>query len=242
VSRNRQRQVIDAVQALDQLEYDRIGDEKLTARIKQYELAFKMQASVPKLLDFSDEPKKIKDMYGVEKPDGTFAANCLLARRLAESGVRFIQLYHRGWDHHAGLVQFMKVCTDLCDRPTAALINDLKQRGMYDDTLIVWTGEFGRTPMAQPAKKKGLGVGRDHHIKAFSLFLAGGAVKNGITYGETDELGYNVVDKPIPVRNLHATILHLLGLDHEALLVERNGLDVSLTGPEEAFIVPDLIA
>ena len=167
-----------------------------------------MQASVPNLMDLSDEPQHILDMYGAKPGAGSFASNCLLARRLAERGVRFIQLYHRGWDHHGGLEKYMKICCDHTDQATWALVTDLKQRGMLEDTLIIWGGEFGRTPMFQG---KG-GAGRDHHIKGFSMWMAGGGIKPGTTFGETDELGYHSVKDIVHVRDLHATSLHMLGI------------------------------
>ncbi|MCA9039132.1 MAG: DUF1501 domain-containing protein, partial [Planctomycetaceae bacterium] len=182
---------------------------------------------VPELMDISDEPKHVLDMYGTEGADGSFAYNCLLARRLAERGVRFIQLYHRGWDHHNDLTKFMKVCSGLTDQPTAALIQDLKQRDMLKDTLIVWTGEFGRTPMAQ--SNKGDSAGRDHHMRSFSLFLCGGGVRGGQTFGATDELGYHAAENPVHVNDLHATLLHQLGLDHKKLTYFYQGRKFRLT-------------
>jgi len=233
--RTRQRDVIDAANALNRLRMAPTANPEIATRIAQYEMAFRMQASVPELIDMADEPKHILEMYGVKQPgDGSFASNCLLARRLAERGVRFIHLYHRGWDHHGGLQKYMKICSDLCDQPTAALIRDLKQRGMLDDTLVIWGGEFGRTPMAQ-------GDGRDHHIKGFSMMLAGGGIKAGVTHGATDELGYAAVEDVVHVRDLHATMLHLLGIDHERFSVKHQGLDVRLTGVEPASPVTPLI-
>jgi uncharacterized protein (DUF1501 family) len=185
-------------------------------------MAFLMQASVPGLMNISDEPPKILEMYGTKGADGSFAANCLLARRLAERGVRFIQLYHRDWDHHGNLKHDIKLKIEEVDKPVAALIQDLKNRGMLDDTLIVYGGEFGRTPMAQ-------GSGRDHHIKGFSMWLAGGGIKGGITHGKTDDLGYNAVDDIVHVHDLHATMLHLLGIDHLRLTYKFQGRDFRLT-------------
>ena len=177
--------------------------------------------------------------YGCEPGDGSFASNCLLARRLAERGVRFIQLYHRGWDHHNDLVKFIQGNARNVDQATAALITDLKERGLLDDTLIIWGGEFGRTPMAQ--KNKG-GPGRDHHMKGFSMFLAGGGIKGGTCHGATDELGYHAVEKVVHVRDLHATILHQLGIDHERLSLKFQGLDLRLTGVEPARVVREILA
>jgi hypothetical protein len=226
VDRQRQGEVIDAVAELDRLRNAELKNPDADTRIAQYELAFRMQMSVPKLMDISDESQSTLDLYGVSGADGTFGYNCLLARRLAERGVRFIQLYHRGWDHHNDLKKFMGVCSGLCDRGTAALITDLKQRGMLYETLIVWGGEFGRTPMAQSDKGD---VGRDHHMRAFSMFLAGGGVRGGMTYGATDELGYHAVEKPVHVNDLHATMLHQLGIDHTRLTYRYQGRNFRLT-------------
>ncbi len=215
-----------------------INDPEVAARIAAYELAFKMQTSVPELMDLSGETQATLDMYGAKPGDGSFASNCLLARRMAERGVRFIQLYHRDWDHHGDLVRYMNICCGLTDQPAWALLTDLKQRGMLDETLIIWGGEFGRTPMFQG---KG-GPGRDHHIKAFSMWLAGGGVRGGLTYGATDELGYSSVENVVHVRDLHATILHLLGIDHERFSVKHQGLDARLTGVEKARVLTDVLA
>ncbi|MFT5856962.1 MAG: arylsulfatase A-like enzyme, partial [Verrucomicrobiales bacterium] len=185
-----------------------------------------------------DEPQSVLDLYGATPGDGSYASNCLLARRLAERGTRFIQLYHRGWDHHGGLQKYMGICSGLTDRPTWALLTDLKQRGMLDDTLVVWGGEFGRTPMFQGKD----GAGRDHHIKGFSMWMAGGGIKPGISHGATDELGYNAVDQVVHVRDLHATMLHLLGIDHTRFSVQFQGLDSKLTGVEESHVVRDILA
>ncbi len=237
VSRQQQRQLIDAVRDLNRHRTQgRIRPETET-RIAAAEMAFRMQTSVPELMDMSDEPRHVLEMYGAEPGDGSYASNCLLARRLAERGVRFIHLYHRGWDHHGDLVKHMNTCCGLTDRATWALVQDLKQRGMLDDTLIIWGGEFGRTPMFQG---KG-GPGRDHHIKGFSMWMAGGGVRGGTTWGSTDELGYHAVDNVVPVRDLHATMLHLLGIDHERLSVPHQGLDMRLTGVEEAHVLHDIL-
>jgi uncharacterized protein (DUF1501 family) len=191
-------------------------------------MAFRMQASVPDLVDLSDEPKEVLEMYGTKGADGTFAANCLLARRLAERGVRFIQLYHRGWDHHGGVKNGIKGVAGMVDRPTWALITDLKRRGMLEDTLILWGGEFGRTPMNE-GRNNSKFLGRDHHPRAFTVWMAGGGVKAGAVVGATDELGYNPVEDPVDVHDLHATILHLLGLDHTRLTYRFQGRDFRLT-------------
>jgi hypothetical protein len=223
VSPNEQKDVIDAVTRLNQMQNAVVDDPEIATRIGQYELAFKMQASVPALMDLKDEPKKVLESFGTQGSDGSFAANCLLARRLAQKGVRFIQLYHRDWDHHGGVKDGIKLKIEEIDRPVAALIKDLKRLGMFEDTLIVLTGEFGRTPMSQG------GNGRDHHMKGFSIVLAGGGVKGGVSHGATDEMGYNAVEKPFPVHDLHATMLHLLGVDHERLTVRFQGRDYRLT-------------
>ncbi len=237
VSGQLQERVVDSVMALDGHRQAKLHDPDLAARLAAYETAFHMQTSVPELVDMSDEPQHVLDMYGAVPGDGSYASNCLLARRLAERGVRFIHLYHRGWDHHGDLVQHMNTCCRLTDKATAALVMDLKQRGMLADTLIVWGGEFGRTPMFQG---KG-GPGRDHHIKGFSMWVAGGNIRPGISYGATDELGYNAVENPVHVRDMHATMLHLLGIDHKHFTVKFQGLDMRLTGVEEAHVLHDIL-
>ncbi len=214
---------IAAINELNRMQYDAVKDPEILTRIAQYELAFKMQSSVPGLVDMSKEPKSVLEMYGAEPGDGSFASNCLLARRLAERGVRFIQLYHRDWDHHTGIPVNLPLKALEVDRATAALIKDLKQRGMLDDTLVIWGGEFGRTPMSQS------GTGRDHHIKGFSYMLAGGGIKGGVTYGATDELGYAAIKDPVSIHDLHATMLRLLGIDHLRMTVKVQGLDARLT-------------
>jgi hypothetical protein len=234
VSRTQQKKLIDAVSKLNKIGNQRFNDPEIPTRMSQYEMAFRMQASVPELMDLSKEPKHVLDMYGAKPGDGSFASNCLLARRLAERGVRFIQLYHRGWDHHGGIKNGVKQTGKFVDQGTAALIKDLKQRDMLDETLIIWGGEFGRTPMAQ-------GSGRDHHIAGFSTFLCGGGVKSGMRYGATDELGYEAVEDVVHVRDLHATVLALLGIDHKKLAVKFQGLDMRLTGVEEAHILKKLM-
>jgi hypothetical protein len=231
-----QREIVDAVQRLNTLRDAQVPDPEISARISQYEMAYRMHASVPELTDLSDEPQHILDMYGTKGADGSFASNCLLARRMAERGVRFIQLYHRGWDHHSNLKNDMPVSAKLVDQASAALVQDLKQRGMLEDTIILWGGEFGRTPMAQ-------GSGRDHHIQGFSMWMAGGGFKAGTTYGETDELGYNASPETVVnIRDFHATLLHQLGIDHRKLTVKFQGLDQGLTGVERARVVKDILA
>ena len=238
VDADRQRDVVDAVQQLNQLQNAAVQDPEITTRISQYEMAFRMQMSVPELVDISKEPKGVLDLYGAQPGDGSFASNCLLARRLAERGVRFIQLYHRGWDHHNGLVDYMQNhCGPSVDRAIAGLLTDLKRKGMFEDTLIVWGGEFGRTPMAQ--RNKGA-VGRDHHMKGFNLWLAGGGIKGGVTHGTTDPLGYNAEENRTHVNDLHATLLHLLGIDHEKLTYRFQGRDFRLTDVHGKLIKPVL--
>jgi hypothetical protein len=222
VSRDQQQDVVDAVGKLNAMQNGLVEDPEIATRITQYEMAFRMQASVPELMDLSGEPKEILEMYGTQGSDGSFAANCLLARRLAERGVRFIQLYHRDWDHHGGLKDGIKLKAEEVDKPTAALITDLKNRGMLDDTLVVWGGEFGRTPMAQ-------GNGRDHHIKGFSMFVAGGGIQGGVQLGSTDDLGYNAVEDVTSVHDFHATMLYLMGVDHKKLTYKFQGRDFRLT-------------
>ena len=201
-----QSESIETINRLNRLQHQSLGDPEIQTRISQYEMAFRMQTSVPELMDTSTEPKRILDLYGAEPGDGSFASNCLLARRLAERGVRFIQLYHRDWDHHGSVKPNISIKAEETDRATAALIKDLKDRGMLDETLIVWGGEFGRTPMSQG------GDGRDHHIKGFSFMMAGGGIRGGTSYGGTDELGYAAVDNPVSINDFHATMLHLLGI------------------------------
>lgn len=224
VCQSTQRQVVEEIQRLNGFLAEEQNDPEIATRTAQYEMAFKMQTSVPELLEMKKEPQTMLDLYGVKEPgDGSFASNCLLARRLAERGVRMIQLYHRAWDHHTNLELGMKEGAEAVDQATAALIQDLKDRGMLDDTLILWGGEFGRTPMGQ-------GTGRDHHILSFSVFMAGGGIKPGITWGSTDELGYRAVEDIVEVHDLHATMLALLGIDHHRLTTKFQGLDVRLTG------------
>ncbi len=224
VCQSNQRQVVEEVNRLNGMLAEQRVDPEIQTRIAQYEMAFQMQTSVPELTDFRKESKETLESYGIAEPgDGSFASNCLMARRLAERGVRMIQLYHRAWDHHDGIEKAMPSAAKDVDQPTAALIRDLRQRGMLDDTLLLWGGEFGRTPMTQ-------GTGRDHHILAFSIFLAGGGIKAGTSYGATDDLGYRAVDNVVNVHDLHATLLQLLGIDHKRLSVKFQGLDARLTG------------
>ncbi len=224
VTRSQQLDVVKAVNKLNAQRDAIVDDPEITTRIAQYEMAFQMQASVPELMDVTGEPKNVLDLYGCKPGDGSFASNCLLARRLAERGVRFIQLYHKDWDHHGGVKQGIEFKAEEVDRACMALITDLKQRDMLKDTLVVWAGEFGRTPMSQG------GDGRDHHNAGFTVWLCGGGIKPGMIYGATDELGYNAIENPIDVHDLHATMLQVLGIDHTRLSVKFQGLDMRLTG------------
>jgi len=228
VDRELRRDMLDGLGELNHLQLETEGDPEIETRVKQYEMAFKMQASVPELTDLTKEPARVLESYGpdVHRP-GSFAANCLLARRLAERGVRFIQLYHRNWDnHHALPLNLPKQCLDV-DQPQAALVRDLKQRGMLEDTLVVWGGEFGRTTYGQGALQAN--YGRDHHGRCFTMWVAGGGFKPGMVHGETDEYGYNIARDPVSVHDLHATLLHCLGLDHERLTFRFQGRDYRLT-------------
>ena len=211
-------------------------DPEVATRIAQYEMAFQMQASVPELIDVAGETAETFQLYGCQAGDGSFASNCLLARRLAERGVRFIQLYHKDWDHHGGVKEGVALKAGEIDRACMALITDLKRRGLFDETLIVWAGEFGRTPMSQG------GSGRDHHNKAMTVWLAGGGIKGGIVHGMSDELGYAAADKPTTVHDLHATMLHQLGIRHDAFSVKFQGLDARLTGVEGARVISEIVA
>lgn len=223
------KSMLDQLEALNEMGYQEFGDPEIHTKIQQYEMAYRMQTAVPEITDISKEPDHIIKMYG---PDclvpGTYAANCLLARKLSESGVRFIQLYHQGWDQHGNLVGEMPLQAQDVDRASAALITDLKQRGLLDETLVIWGGEFGRTNYCQGKLSDG-NYGRDHHPRCYSLWMAGGGVKAGISYGETDEFGYNIVKDPVHVHDLHATILHLMGLNHEQLTFKHLGRRFRLT-------------
>ena len=236
VTRQRQQDVVAAVNSINASQNALVDDPEIATRIAQYEMAFKMQMSVPELMDARDEPSAVMQLYGCTPGDGSFASNCLLARRLAERGVRFIQLYHRDWDHHGGVKEGIELKAKEVDRACAALVRDLKQRGMFEDTLIVWAGEFGRTPMSQG------GNGRDHHNKGFSVWLAGGGVRGGGAYGATDELGYAAVENVVTVHDLHNTMLHLLGIDGERFTVKVQGLDAKLTGVEPSNVMHDILA
>jgi hypothetical protein len=235
LSRDAQLESITAINRLNRIEDRVLHDPEIQTRISQYEMAFRMQASVPGLMDMSQEPQSALDSYGAKPGDGSYASNCLLARRLAERGVRFIQLYHRDWDHHSAVKSGIAYKAEEVDRPTMALIADLKQRGMLNDTLVIFGGEFGRTPMSQ-------GDGRDHHIQGFSYMVAGGGIKGGMAHGATDDLGYAAVEKPVSVHDFHATVLYLLGIDAEKLAVNYQGLDVKLVGPTGGTVVKEILA
>jgi hypothetical protein len=222
------RQLIDAMQELNRKQLDVLGDPAIATHIENYELAFRMQTSVPELVDITKEPKEILEMYGAEPGKASYANNCLLARRLAERGVRFIQLCHRDWDHHGNLPEGIKAQTKNTDQASAALIRDLKQRGLLDDTLVIWGGEFGRTAYSQGEITKN-DFGRDHHPRCFSIWMAGGGMKAGLVYGRTDDFGYNVVENPVGVHDFHATMLHCLGIDHTRFTYRFEGRDFRLT-------------
>ena len=236
------KEMLTALNQLNRKNYQEVGDPEIHARISQYEMAFRMQTSVPELTDFSSEPDYILDMYGpdVHKP-GTFAYCCLMARRLAERGVRFSQIFHRGWDQHGNVTGDLPNQARDIDQPATALIQDLKQRGMLDDTLVVWGGEFGRTIYCQGSLTQ-KNYGRDHHPKCYTVWMAGAGVKPGIVYGETDDFSYNIVRDPVHIHQLNATILDQLGVDHRLLSVKFQGLDHRLTGVEEAKVIDDILA
>ncbi len=229
MSDNMRRRMLDELAAMNRRRYAEVGDPEIQSRIAQYEMAYRMQTSVPELTDITDEPQHVLDMYGPEvKKPGTFAANCLLARRLAERGVRFTQVFIRQWDQHGNLPNDIRRQCGIVDQPCAALINDLKQRGMLEDTLVIWGGEFGRTIYCQGGLTK-TNYGRDHHPRCYTKWMAGGGIRPGIVYGETDDFSYNVVDKPVHIHDLNATILHCLGIDHERLTYRHQGRDFRLT-------------
>jgi hypothetical protein len=242
VSPATRRRMLDALGRLNQKQFDEVADPETQTRIAQYEMAFRMQASVPELTDLSKEPDRVLELYGpdVRKP-GTFAASCLLARRLVERNVRFVQIFHRGWDQHFNVASDLpNQCRDV-DQACYALITDLRQRGLLDDTLVVWGGEFGRTIYCQ-GKLTRENYGRDHHPRCFTVWLAGGGIKPGVVYGETDDFSYNIVEKPVHIHDLNATILHCLGIDHKRLTYKFQGLDMRLTGVEEHQPVAGILA
>jgi len=228
---------LEAIRTLNQHRLAMVGDPEIATRTAAYEMAFRMQASAPDLMDISQEPKEVLEAYDAEPGKSTFANNCLLARRLVERGVRYVQLFHEAWDQHGNLVADLKKNCKNTDQASAALIKDLKQRGLLDQTLVIWGGEFGRTPMVQ-----GGNDGRDHHPNAFTYWLAGGGIKPGITLGESDEFGFNATKDRVHVRDLHATVLHCLGLDHQRLSFKFQGLDAKLTGVEPARVVKEILA
>lgn len=241
MTRAQRRLLLDSLVKLNKYHYDQMGDPEIESRIAQYEMAYRMQTSVPALADLSDESEETYKLYGDEaRKPGTYARNCLLARRLAERGVRFIQLYHRGWDQHGGIHSQLPIQASDTDQASAALVIDLKRRGLLDDTLVIWGGEFGRTPYAQGSPKPNE-YGRDHHGRAFSLWMAGGGIKPGIVHGKTDDYGFNITDSPVHVHDLQATILHLLGIDHKKLTYHFQGRDFRLTDTE-GKVVENIIA
>ncbi len=242
VSTASRRAMLDTLGTLNQRTYEKFGDPETLTRIAQYEMAFRMQRSVPELTDLTKETQETLDLYGPEvKKPGSFAASALLARRMVERGVRVVQILHRGWDQHGNLPNDLRSqCFDT-DQPTAALLIDLKRRGLLDSTLVVWGGEFGRTVYCQGGLSKS-NYGRDHHPRNFAMWLAGGGIKGGIEYGETDDFSYNVADKPAHVNDLNATVLHCLGIDHERFTYRFQGLDQRLTGVEEQHVIEDLLA
>jgi hypothetical protein len=240
IDRDLRRKMLDGLAKLNEQQLEQTGDPEIATRIAQFEMAFRMQTSVPELTNLADEPQATFDLYGPEsRKPGTFAANCLLARRLVERGVRFVQLYHRGWDQHGGLPTNIPLqCNDI-DQPQAALVRDLQQRGLLEETLIVWGGEFGRTVYGQGSLQDN--YGRDHHGRCFSMWLAGGGIKPGLTYGATDDFSYNIAEKPVHVHDLNATLLHCLGVNHERLTFRFQGRDYRLTDVE-GTVVKDLLA
>jgi Protein of unknown function (DUF1501) len=242
IDAKQQRQLIDAVRDLNLKRLQETGDDEISTRINAYEMAYQMQTSAPELMDTASETQATLDLYGIKKPnESSYARNCLLARRLVERGVRFIQLYHTNWDHHGGPTENLEkhlpeICREI-DQASAALIVDLKQRGLLEDTIVVWGGEFGRTPMGEVRES----TGRNHHIDAFTMWFAGGGFKPGCIYGETDELGFGPIENPVHVRDIHATLLHLLGLDHERLKIRSQGLDFKLTGVNPAHVIKEVL-
>lgn len=234
---NARRRLIDAMQAFNRRQLGSLADPAIATHIENYELAFRMQTSVPGLMDISKEPKEILELYGAEPGKSSYTNNCLLARRLTESGVRFVQLCHRDWDHHGGLPEGIKTQTRNTDQASAALIKDLKARGLLDETLVIWGGEFGRTAYSQGQITKD-NFGRDHHPRCFSIWLAGGGIKPGLVLGETDDFGYNIVADPVSVHDLHATLLHLLGIDHKQFTYRFEGRDYRLTDVHGELVKP----
>jgi hypothetical protein len=241
ISEEMRREQLDYWNKLQQMQYDEFEDPEILARISQYEMAYKMQTSVPEIMDTTGEPDYIYDMYGADsKTPGTFAANCLLARRLAEKGVKFIQLYHRDWDHHGDLPKNLPIKCKETDQASAGLIMDLKQRGLLDDTLVIWGGEFGRTSYSQGKLTKE-NYGRDHHPRCYTIYMAGAGIKKGTTYGLTDEFGYSVVQDGVHVHDFQATLMHLLGIDHERLTYKYQGRRFRLTDVH-GKVIPGILA
>lgn len=241
MDKSSRRAMLDRLSTLNEMNYDEFGDPEIITKIKQYEMAYRMQTAVPEITDVTKEPDHIIKMYGSDcLVPGTYAANCLLARNLSESGVRFVQLYHQGWDQHGNLVGEMPLQAEDVDRASAALVSDLKQRGLLDETLVIWGGEFGRTNYCQ-GKLSEENYGRDHHPKCYSMWLAGGGIKGGMSYGETDEFGYNIVKNPVHIHDLHGTILHLMGLNHEQLTYKHLGRRFRLTDVAGS-VVKDILA
>ena len=236
-----QRQTLDTIKELNEHRLGVVGDPEIATRINSFEMAYRMQSSAPDLVDLSKEPKEVLDLYGAEPGKASFANNCLLARRLVERGVRYVQLFHEAWDHHSDVKGGVKTQTGLTDKASAALIQDLKRSGLLKDTLVIWGGEFGRTPQVEASAELGRALGRDHHPQAFSMWLAGGGVKPGVTIGETDDFGFNIVKDKVQVHDLHATILHLLGFDHTKLTFRFQGRDFRLTDVE-GEVVQKLLA
>jgi uncharacterized protein (DUF1501 family) len=233
-----QRDTLDVVSELNAKQLNAVGDPEIATRINSFELAFRMQASAPDLMDISNEPQHVLDMYGAQPDAPSFAKNCILARRLVERGVRFVQLFHEAWDQHGNLRNDLKKNCKDTDQASAALVKDLKQRGLLEDTIVIWGGEFGRTPMVQGDGDDG----RDHHPNAFTMWMAGGGFKPGTVYGESDDFGFNAVKDKMHVRDLHATLLHQLGFDHEKFTFRFQGLDARLTGVEKARVVHEIVA
>jgi hypothetical protein len=231
-----QRRTLDLIKELNEKHLHEMGDPEIATRISSFEMAYRMQSSAPELMDVSKESAETLKMYGAEAGKPSFAMNCLLARRLIERGVRFVQLYHEGWDHHSEVVKGVKDQAGKTDKAGAALVKDLKQRGLLEDTLIIWGGEFGRTPMVEANADFGRKLGRDHHPQAFTMWLSGGGIKPGVTMGETDELGFHIVKDKVFVHDLHATILHLLGFDHTKLTYRFQGRDFRLTDVEGELV------
>jgi uncharacterized protein (DUF1501 family) len=236
-----QRESLDLVRQMNQRHLARVGDPEIETRIASYEMAFRLQTSAPELMDLKSESKKTLDLYGCDPDKPTFARACLLARRMVERGVRFVNIYHEGWDAHSDVIGNHKEQCSATDQGSAALVADLKERGMLDETMVIWGGEFGRTPMVETNPALGRSLGRDHHPQAFTMWLAGGGVKPGVQYGATDELGFHVVENAVHIHDLQATILHLLGLDHERLTYRFAGRDFRLTDVH-GHVVKDILA